>query len=340
MEETKPTAIRVTLRGGNYLLWSRSTKSNLYGRGLWNQVEPAKGKELQEKDEEAREKWLQKDQIVLSIIHSSLSDSIFESYSYCETAQELWETLKKVYGDITNLSRVFEVKKELSNLTQEDQDFTKHFGKYRSLLAELDMLRPSTKDLKIIEERREQDRVFGLLQSLHPKFNDLIKHILREEKLPSLENVCSQIQKEQGSLDLFNKGELPTANKGFYKPPFSSNKKGTTKQCEHCKKLGRFNQGRGHTKEECFILHPHLKANYRARQQENEANASTYVPTAQQKEPLGQNPYAVSNAQTGHSNQALTSENNGMITMSERRLRGNDQDYANLQGVRYHIPSL
>ncbi|KAL1190144.1 hypothetical protein V5N11_015565 [Cardamine amara subsp. amara] len=123
MEETKPTAIRVTLRGENYLLWSRSTKSNLYGRGLWNQVEPAKGKELQEGNEEAREKWLQKDQMVLSIIHSSLSDSIFESYSYCETAQELWETLKKVYGDITNLSRVFEVKKGLSNLTQEDQDF-------------------------------------------------------------------------------------------------------------------------------------------------------------------------------------------------------------------------
>lgn len=316
MEETKPTAIRVTLRGENYLLWSRSTKSNLYGRGLWNQVEPAKGKELQEGDEEAREKWLQKDQMVLSIIHSSLSDSIFESYSYCETALELWETLKKVYGDITNLSRVFEVKKDLSNLTQEDQDFTKHFGKYRSLLAELDMLRPSTKDLKIIEERKEQDRVFGLLQSLHPKFNDLIKYILREEKLPSLENVCSQIQKEQGSLDLFSKGELPTANKGFYKPPFSSNKKGTTKQCEHCKNIGKFNQGRGHTKEECFILHPHLRANFRARQQANEANASNYAPATQPTTALRMNP----SAPNGHSNQASTSENNGMITMSRADL--------------------
>ncbi|KAL1204528.1 Retrovirus-related Pol polyprotein from transposon TNT 1-94 [Cardamine amara subsp. amara] len=249
---------------------------------------------------------MQKDQLVLSLIHSSLSDQIFESYSYCETAQELWETLKKVYGDITNLSRVFEVKKELNSLTQEDQDFAKHFGKYRSLLAEMDMLRPSTKDLKIIEERKEQDRVFGLLQTLHPRFNDLVKHILREEKLPSLENVCSQIQKEQGSLDLFSKGELPMANKGLYKPPFSSNKKGTTtKQCEHCKNLGKFNQGRGHTKEECFILHPHLRANYRARQQANEASASANAPTAPASAP------------SGHSNQAIISESNGMITMSK-----------------------
>ncbi|KAL1203450.1 hypothetical protein V5N11_014376 [Cardamine amara subsp. amara] len=302
MEETRPTAIRVILNGENYLLWSRATKTNLYGRGLWSQIEPAKGKKIQEGDEEALEKWMQKDQLVLSLIHSSLRDQIFESYSYCETAQELWETLKKVYGDITNLSRVFEVKKELNSLTQEDQDFAKHFGKYRSLLAEMDMLRPGTKDLKIIEERKEQDRVFGLLQTLHPRFNDLVKHILREEKLPSLENVCSQIQKEQGSLDLFSKGELPMANKGLYKPPFSSNKKGTTtKQCEHCKSLGKFNQGRGHTKEECFILHPHLRANYRARQQANEANAPT----------------APASAPNGHSNQAIISESNGMITMSK-----------------------
>ncbi|KAL1214922.1 Retrovirus-related Pol polyprotein from transposon RE1 [Cardamine amara subsp. amara] len=306
MEETRPTAIRVILNGENYLLWSRATKTNLYGRGLWSQIEPVKGKKIQEGDEEALEKWMQKDQLVLSLIHSSLRDQIFESYSYCETAQELWETLKKMYGDITNLSRVFEVKKELNSLTQEDQDFAKHFGKYRSLLAEMDMLRPSTKDLKIIEERKEQDRVFGLLQTLHPRFNDLVKHNLREEKLPSLENVCSQIQKEQGSLDLFNKGELPTANKGLYKPPFSSNKKGTTtKQCEHCKNLGKFNQGRGHTKEECFILHPHLRANYRARQQANEASASANAPTTPASPP------------SGHSNQAIISESNGMITMSK-----------------------
>ena len=134
--------------------------------------------------------------------------------------------------------------------------------------------------------------MFGLLQSLHPKFNDLIKYILREEKLPSLENVCSQIQKEQGSIDLFSKGELPTSNKGFYKPPFSSNKKGTTKQCEHCKNIGKFNQGRGHTKEECFILHPHLRASFRARQQVKEANASNYAPAAQQTTSLGLNPNA------------------------------------------------
>ncbi|XP_020886307.1 uncharacterized protein LOC110229786 [Arabidopsis lyrata subsp. lyrata] len=135
-------------------------------------------------------------------------------------------------------------------------EFTQHFGKFRSLWAELEMLRPNTIDPAILNERREQDKVFGLLLTLNSTYNDLIKHLLRAEKLPNLEEVCSQIQKEQGSLGLFgnkgelataNKGELTTANKGSYK---SENKRGLT--CDHCKKTG-------HTKEKCWILHPHLR---------------------------------------------------------------------------------
>jgi len=83
-----------------------------------------------------------------------------------------------VYGNVSNLTRVFEVKKTINNLTQEDLEFTKHFGKFRSLWAELEMLRPITVDSAILNERKEQDKVFGLLLSLNHAFNDLIKHLL------------------------------------------------------------------------------------------------------------------------------------------------------------------
>ncbi|KAG7583619.1 Integrase catalytic core [Arabidopsis suecica] len=128
-----------------------------------------------------------------------------------------------------------------------------HFERDNELVAEKE---PNTIDPVILNERREQDKVFGLLLTLSSTYNDLIKHLLRAEKLPNLEEVCSQIQKEQGSLGLFgnkgelamaNKGELTTANKGSYK---SENKRGLT--CDHCKKTG-------HTKEKCWILHPHLR---------------------------------------------------------------------------------
>lgn len=261
METSQKMITTVILQGGNYLTWSRTTKTVLCGRGLWSHVISSKAPKEAKEEEETEtispeeEKWFQEDQAVLALLQNSLETSILEGYSYCETAKELWDTLKNVYGNESNLTRVFEVKKAINELSQEDLEFTKHFGKFRSLWSELESLRPGTLDPKILHERREQDKVFGLLLTLNPGYNDLIKHLLRSEKLPSLDEVCSKIQKEQGSTGLFggkselitaNKGEV-VANKGVYK---NEDRKLLT--CDHCKK-------KGHTKDKCWLLHPHLK---------------------------------------------------------------------------------
>ena len=115
--------------------------------------------------------------MVLSIIHSSLDGPIMEAYSFCDTAKELWDTLQKVYGNISNLSRVFEVKKAINSLNQEDADFTAHFGKFIALWEELEMLRPSTIDPTILNERRDQDKVFGLLLSLSIRLTMILSSI-------------------------------------------------------------------------------------------------------------------------------------------------------------------
>lgn len=256
MDSSKSVPIPVTLKGVNYLLWARTTKTNLCGRGLWNHIETQDKKVITDEDgkdisgDPSSEdgKWFQEDQGVLGLLQNSLEAAILEAYSYCETAKELWDTLKNVYGNVSNLTRVFEVKKAINNLSQEDLDFTKHFGKFRSLWAELEMLRPFSVDPSALKERGEQDKVFGLLLTLNPAYNDLIKHILRAEKLPSLDEVCSQIQREQGSVGLFSgKGEMVMAHKVTFK---SEDRK--ILLCDHCKK-------RGHIKDKCWILHPHLK---------------------------------------------------------------------------------
>lgn len=151
------------------------------------------------------DKWVQEDQRTLEIIHSSLSEAILEAYSHCETAKDLWESLKNVYGNLSNLSRVFEVKKIINNLSQEEVEFNQYFGKFRSLWAELDNLRPFSTDLDVIRERYEEDKVFSLLLNLSPSYHHLIKHILRQEKLPNLDGVCAQVQREQISHTLFTK---------------------------------------------------------------------------------------------------------------------------------------
>ncbi|KAF8090154.1 hypothetical protein N665_0484s0004 [Sinapis alba] len=171
-------------------------------------------------------------------------------------------------------------------------DFNRHFGKFSALWSELEMLRPCTTDPIALEEKREQDKVFALLMTLNSSYNDLIKHILRAEKLPTLDDVCSQIQKEQGSVGLFGgKGDLnmahqaegASANKAFVK---SENRKVT---CEHCKKVG-------HMKNQCWILHPHLRPPSRFNQgRAHEAVQQTAQQGTQPMHPTGEGRAMVSN---------------------------------------------
>lgn len=106
MDSSKPVVIPVILKGENYLLWSRTTRTALNGRGLWNQVEGIKPSpkqnakvdgdsksSIKEKEDEVKlaeeTKWFQEDQTVLGLLQNSLEAPILEAYSYCETAKEL-----------------------------------------------------------------------------------------------------------------------------------------------------------------------------------------------------------------------------------------------------------
>ena len=106
-------------------------------------------------------------------------------------------------------------------------------------------MRPSTTYPIILHERREQDKVFGLLLTLSPMYTDLIKHILRSEKLLTLDEVCSQVQKELGSLGLFEgKESLSLANQAVtslqsHKAQYKK-EEGKRLRCEHCKRDGTY----------------------------------------------------------------------------------------------------
>ncbi|WZY72206.1 hypothetical protein YC2023_004446 [Brassica napus] len=280
--------VAVCFKGTNYLVWSRMVRTTVGSKGLWKHITPGEAPKLITQGEDdgeaaskAEEKWHQEDMLVMSVLHASLEPAILDANSYCESAKELWDTLKKVYGNTSNLSRVFEVKQAINNLVQEDMEFTKHLGRFRSLWSEMEMLRPSTTDADELNKRREQDKVFGLLLTLNPAYNGLIQHLLREDTLPDLEDVCARIQKEQGSIGLFAKkgdlslasqatqeegSEAPQANKAaaahgkFEERRFNGS-------CDHCKK-------HGHKKSQCWILHPHLKPAKFMKDREARANVS------------------------------------------------------------------
>ena len=181
---SKMIVIPVTLKGTNYLLWARLVKTAFGGRGLWVVVEEGKNpKKKTMLGEDGKEdavgaaaedkKRGQEDLMVLSIIQNSLETSILEAYSYCETSKELWDTLQKVYGNVSNINRVFEVKRTINTLSQEDTDFDKHFGKFRSSWAELEMLRPWTVNPDFKAVAKAKIKCMPFFQRLNGKTSSL-----------------------------------------------------------------------------------------------------------------------------------------------------------------------
>ena len=87
MDSSKSVPIPVILKGVNYLLSARTTKTNLCGRGLWNHIETQDKKVIT--DEDGKEisgdpssedgKWFQEDQGVLGLLQNSLEAAILEA---------------------------------------------------------------------------------------------------------------------------------------------------------------------------------------------------------------------------------------------------------------------
>lgn len=169
----------------------------------------------------ADSKWFQEDQMVLTVLE------FIGRIDPCS----LLICFRTVFDNVSKISRIFEIQRSLNSLHQGDKTVNSHYGEFRALWAELEILRPPTIDPKEIIKRREDDLFFGLLLMLNSLFSELIHHILRFEKLPTLNELSTMIHKEEGSRDLFQRISATAQNShGAYQ---KAERK--TKRCDHCK---------------------------------------------------------------------------------------------------------
>jgi Integrase core domain/GAG-pre-integrase domain len=128
-------------------------------------------------------------------------------------------------------------------------------------MEELKQYRPTASTVDEYFKREEQDKVFLLLASLTSKYEEVKRDILMRAELPSFITVCAIIQGEKTRkrvMNSDNKVLIPsnTETSALYlssKTGWNKNKEKRTKfNCEHCHRDG-------HTKDRCWVLHPHLK---------------------------------------------------------------------------------
>ncbi|GJT48327.1 zinc finger, CCHC-type containing protein [Tanacetum coccineum] len=74
-----------TLKLTNYTVWAIQTKVILEAHGLWEMIEPKENTQANEK----------KDKATIAFLYQALTEDVISQVVGCETAKELWESLKK-----------------------------------------------------------------------------------------------------------------------------------------------------------------------------------------------------------------------------------------------------
>ncbi|XP_070679284.1 uncharacterized protein [Malus domestica] len=132
----------------------------------------------------------------MSWLLNSMERKIAEIFSYSNSSQHLWKQVEDMYGNQNNSARIFHLKRHVASLQQEAKSFVQHLGDLTTMWNELDIYRPHTTDVVLVK-RAEEDKIFQLLASLSPDYENSRSHILMNPELPSFSSVCATIQREE-----------------------------------------------------------------------------------------------------------------------------------------------
>jgi Reverse transcriptase (RNA-dependent DNA polymerase)/Integrase core domain/gag-polypeptide of LTR copia-type/GAG-pre-integrase domain len=255
----------VLLNGKNYMPWARAIEVALGGKDKLGHIngeiiQPEIVTVNNKTDDSQFREWRTSDLGVMSSIFNSMEPAVYEIFAYAKTSKELWDSVKLMYGNTNNSSRIFEIHQNLSGLKQGTQSFTEYFGKVTKLWEELKQYRPPAETIEEYVQREEQDKVLKMLANLSPDFEEVRRGILTKSKFPSLGTICSLIQMDEDRrrvMPIETKVNSYSENSAHYSAFNNKGNKGKERKppkphCDYCHRDG-------HTQDRCWVLHPHLR---------------------------------------------------------------------------------
>jgi len=97
-----------------------------------------------------------------------LREKISGSVIFLTTAKKMWDTLKVMYGNKKNPSRVFEIYERLFELKQWDKYVPEFYGELKGPIDELDMHQPVVTDAATLRVYHQDLAVSEFLSGLSP----------------------------------------------------------------------------------------------------------------------------------------------------------------------------
>uniref|UniRef100_A0A1S3YY54 Retrotransposon gag domain-containing protein n=1 Tax=Nicotiana tabacum TaxID=4097 RepID=A0A1S3YY54_TOBAC len=208
-------------------------------------------------------------------ILNSLSKEIADSVEYANDAVELWRELEDRYEQ-TNGARLYQIQKEINDLSQGTLDITTFYTQLKKLWEELSTLNAKTQcscqctcGAKENMHKTKQDRrLIQFLMGLNEVYTAVRGGILMMNPLPSMAQAFSlliqdekqremkptnNLSAESVSLHVNTSGNANNFGNNNFRTNYAPNANfpntnRTRPFCDYCKRLG-------HTKGKCFKLH-------------------------------------------------------------------------------------
>ncbi|XP_019251339.1 PREDICTED: uncharacterized protein LOC109230278 [Nicotiana attenuata] len=237
--------------------------------------------------------WERCDDMVTSWILNSLAKEISDSVEYVNDSAELWRELEDRY-DQTNGAKLYQIQKEINDLTHGSLDITTYYTRMKRLWEELNTL--STKSqcncnctcgANEAMHKAEQDRrLIQFMMGLNEVYTIVRGSILMMKPLPSMGQAFSLLIQEEKQREFKPNSQLnldstslhvnanPQHQNPFgarnFKTHYTANNNNKGRPfCDYCKRPG-------HTKEKCYKLHGYPQSNSYNNQNLNRANAQPY----------------------------------------------------------------
>ncbi|XP_071687869.1 uncharacterized protein [Rutidosis leptorrhynchoides] len=185
----------------NYRSWRRSmeialsTKRKL-GFVTGSVIRPAN-------DFNQTELWDTCNNMVISWIMSSASESIVKSIMFVDTASAIWKQLEKRFA-LSNGSRKYKLHKDTYSCDQNGISVSEHYTKMKCIWEEIDSMSELprvtnvspeiTNFLNALTKQKEEEHLFQFLNGLDEQFSALRSQLLLMSPLPSVEVARSMLQ--------------------------------------------------------------------------------------------------------------------------------------------------
>ncbi|XP_073045348.1 uncharacterized protein [Primulina eburnea] len=259
------TLVSQPLTGDNFASWSRAMKIAISVKNKFGFIDGSIPKPA-ESESNLMNAWNRNNNIVISWLLNSVSKDISASILFAESAAEIWNDLKERFQQ-SNGPRIFQLRRELLNLRQDQDSVSVYFTKLKALWEELNHFRPTCTcgkcicgGTKNVEAYVQMDYTMTFLMGLNESFTHIRSQVLLHEPLPSISRVFALIVQEERQREIGgHQGTiLPNQSMAFTLKADQSQAQLSTRKPQ------KYQKGRpfcttcnipGHTIDTCYKIH-------------------------------------------------------------------------------------